>query len=223
MNRLFKPSTSWGSTLSIFWRSSILLLAHQTGSPYWLMSSWFLIFYKEVKHNNGLCCFTLHCLIKLIQLQNHQYLGVLVDQNHESLPKPIPLCLVSVEIRDLFVWLWLVILHHQIVGQVSHSLPKCCIPADVEMKARILQLQCIIPKLLTMQIAGSDHLWSTLNEIPHLHQWQLPNTGDMVGPGIRTQDLSDENQCLIAQSYPDNLNLLFGNAKASIWLWFWSL
>ena len=55
-----------------------------------------------------------------------------------------------------------------------------------------------------MQIAGFNHLWSTLNQRPHLYQWQPANTVDMVGPGIQTQDLSDENQCLTALSYPDN-------------------
>ena len=46
------------------------------------------------------------------------------------------------------------------------------------------------------------------NQSPHLYQWQPENTGDMVGPGIRTQDLSDENQCLTALSYSDNKSLL---------------
>ena len=31
------------------------------------------------------------------------------------------------------------------------------------------------------------------NQSPHLYQWRPENTGDMVGPRIQTQDLSDEN------------------------------
>ena len=31
------------------------------------------------------------------------------------------------------------------------------------------------------------------NQSPQLYQWRPENTGDMVGPGIQTQDLSDEN------------------------------
>ena len=31
------------------------------------------------------------------------------------------------------------------------------------------------------------------NQSSHLYQWRQENTGDMAGPGIPTQDLSNEN------------------------------